>query len=657
MMKNNLVLTLILSILLFQSVRVSAKELTVESPNKDITVSVTLTNQIAFSINYKQQSLLTKGVISLELLNETLGIDPELIGSRTTSIDEIVRPIVPLKNSEIRNNCNVLTLSFRKDYQLEFRVFDNGVSYRFITTKQGEITVVNEHSSYQFADNYMGYLSKTEPTFSNYEHVFSPIFLQDFKKEDLAVLPLFIDAQKAKILISEADLHDYPAMFLKGNGDNFMLGWFPRYPEETGPVVDHQYDNIRVDIFKEASYIARTKGSRTFPWRIFAIAEHDKDIVTNDMVYLLSSPSEYSNFDWIKPGQVAWDWWNGYNITGVDFKVGKNTETYKFFIDFASEYGLRYVMLDGGWSFSAMDISRPKPEIDLDELVKYGKQKNVRLFLWASWLAVENMPSFLDYAKKVGVAGVKIDFMDRSDQWMMNFYERTAKKAFENGLLVDFHGSISPKGLRRAYPNIVAYEGVCGMEQNLGGGFDTPNNHVMLPFTRNVVGPMDYTPGAMQSVHQKNWYASRISPMSIGTRSHQLALYVVFESGVQMLADSPIHFRKEDECTQFIKDVPTTWDETVVLSGKIGEYIIVAKRKGDDWFIGGITNDKDREIEIDFSFLKKNENFSMAMFTDGVNSDRNAMDYKKKIQRIQSKDKMLVKMAFDGGFAAKLTIE
>lgn len=656
-MKKNLILALTLSLLLFQSVKVSAKEITVVSPNKDIIVSITLTNQIAFSINYKQKSLLKKGVISLELLKETLGDDPKLIRSRTSSIDEIVRPIVPLKNNEIRNNCNVLTLSFRKDYQLEFRVFDNGVSYRFITTKQGEITIVNEHSNYQFADNYLSYLSKTERTFSNYEHVFAPILLHDFKKKDLAVLPLFIDAQKAKILISEADLHDYPAMLINGDESNTMTGWFPKYPEETGPVIDHQYDNIRVDIFKEANYIARTAGSRTFPWRIFAIAEQDKDIVTNDMVYLLSSPSEYSNFDWIKLGQVAWDWWNGYNITGVDFKVGKNTETYKFFIDFASEYGVRYVMLDGGWSYSAMDISRPKPEIDLDELVKYGKQKNVRLFLWASWLAVEKMPSFLDYAKKVGVAGVKIDFMDRSDQWMMNFYERTAKKAFENGLLVDFHGSISPKGLRRAYPNIVAYEGVCGMEQNLGGGFDTPNNHVMLPFTRNVVGPMDYTPGAMQSVHKKYWYAHEISPMSIGTRSHQLALYVVFESGVQMLADSPIHFRKENECTQFIKDVPTTWDETVVLSGKIGEYIIVAKRKGEDWFIGGITNDKDREIEIDFSFLKKNANFSMAMFTDGVNSDRNAMDYKKKTQRIQSNDKMLVKMAFDGGFAAKLTIE
>ncbi|MGQ8336943.1 glycoside hydrolase family 97 protein [Sunxiuqinia sp. A32] len=656
-MKNKLVLALAFSLLFFQALTVSAKKITTESPNKEITLSVDLSNHIAFSIDYKHQSLLKEGVISMELLNETLGENPKLLRSEKGGIDEIVCPVVPLKNSAIRNNYNVLTLYFQKDYQLEFRVFDNGVSYRFITTKQGDITVVDEHSNYLFDDNYRGYISKTERTFSNYEHVFTPIWLQDFNKEDLAVLPLFVDEQKAKILIAEADLHDYPAMFINGDDGNAIKGWFPRYPEETGPVIDHQYDNIRVDIFKEGDYIAKTTGNRTFPWRVFAIGEQDKDIVTNDLVYLLSMPSESSNFDWIKPGQVAWDWWNGYNVTGVDFKVGMNTETYKFYIDFASEYGLKYAMLDGGWSYSAMEITRQKPEMDLEELVEYGKQKNVKLFLWASWLAVENTPSFLDYAKKLGVAGVKIDFMDRSDQWMMNFYERTAKKAFKNGLLVDFHGSISPKGLRRTYPNIVAYEGVCGMEQNLGGGFDTPNNHVMLPFTRNVVGPMDYTPGAMQTVHQKYWHAHWISPMSISTRVHQLALYVVFESGLQMLSDSPIHYRKENECAQFIADVPNTWDETVVLDGKIGEYIIIAKRKGDDWFVGGITNDKEREIDIDFSFLKKNTNFLMTMFTDGVNSDRNAMDYKKETQRIESNDKMSAKMNSDGGFAAKLTIQ
>ncbi|RUA31856.1 MAG: glycoside hydrolase family 97 protein [Bacteroidetes bacterium] len=642
----------ILMILLFQVA--TAKNLTIKSPNGKITVAVSISDEITFKINYKNQALIEKGTISLNLINEKLGEMPKLISTKKRTIDEIIHPVVSLKNNEIRNHCNVLNLSFKGDYQLEFRVFDNGVAYRFITTKQGEITVVNESSSYKFADNYKAYLSKTERSFSNYEHVYTPVWLQDLQKEDLAIIPMFIDAQKAKVLITEADLHDYPAMFLEGGENNTINSWFPKYPEKTEAITNSWWADRRLNIAKEADYIARTKGNRTFPWRIFAIAEEDKDIVTNDLVYILSSPSEFKNFEWIKPGQTSWEWWHASNISGVDFKSGYNTKTYKYYIDFASHYGMEYMLMDEGWSYSVTDINKPNLDIDLEELVRYAKEKNVRIILWASWLTVENTPTFFEQVKQMGIAGVKIDFMDRSDQWMMNYYERIAKKAFENELLVDFHGSITPRGLRRTYPNIISYEGVTGMEQNKRGGFDTPNNHVILPFTRNVVGPMDYTPGAMNSVHPKFWHANWTNPMSIGTRSHQLALFIVFESGLQMLADNPSDYYKEDECTQFITDVPTTWDETIVLSGKIGEYIVVAKRKGEDWYIAGITNDKTREIEVDFSFLEKEKQFSMELFTDGINADKYATDYKRVKRNIQSGDTLLVKMMFDGGFAAKI---
>ena len=654
-MKKKLVLTFLLTIILFQSATAKEKEITLKSPNGKITIEITISEEITFSINYMLQLLLEKGTISLDLINERLGENPKLISTKKRTIDEMIHPIVPLKNSEIRNHCNVLNLYFKNDYQLEFRVFDNGVAYRFVTTKQGKITVVNESSNYQFADNYKGYLSKTERTFSNYEHVYSPVWIQDFKKEDLAILPLFLDAQKTKILIAEADLHDYPAMFLEGGKDNTINGWYPKYPEKTDAITNSWWADRRLKISKKADYIAQTKGNRSFPWRIFAIAEEDKDIVTNDLVYILSSPSQFNNFDWIKPGQTSWEWWHASNIYGVDFKAGYNTKTYKYYIDFASDYGMSYMLMDEGWSFSVTDISKPNPDIDLEELVRYAKEKDVKIILWASWLAIENMPTFFEQVKQIGAAGVKIDFMDRSDQWMMNYYERIAKKAFENELLVDFHGSITPRGLRRTYPNIISFEGVTGMEQNKGGGHDTPNNHVILPFTRNVVGPMDYTPGAMTSVHPKFWHANWTNPMSIGTRAHQLALFIVFESGLQMLADNPSDYYKEDECTRFITDIPTTWDETIVLSGKIGEYIIVAKRKGKDWYIGGITNDKNREIEIDFSFLKKETQFSMDIFTDGINADSYATDYKRNKNSIHSSDTILVKMVLNGGFAAKLT--
>ena len=536
-------------------------------------------------------------------------------------------------------------------------MFDTGVSYRFITTKENELIIINENADYLFADNYKAYLSKTEEDFSNYEHTFQAVWIQDYKKEDLSILPLFLDAKKAKVLIAEADLYDYPAMFLRGSNDNTLSAWFPKYPEKTEMITNDRSQDRRLNITKKADYIAKTKGNRTFPWRIFAVSKEDKDIVTNNLVYLLSRPSTYDDFSWIKPGQTSWEWWHASNIKGVDFKSGYNTKTYKYYIDFASKYNIRYIIMDEGWSYSVTDISKSNPDIDLEELFKYAHQKNVNIILWASWLAVENTPSFFEQVKKLGAAGVKIDFMDRSDQWMMNYYERTAKKAFENKLLIDFHGSISPKGLERAYPNIISYEGVTGMEQNKRGGFDTPNNHVILPFTRNVVGPMDYTPGAMNSVQPKYWHSNWTNPMSIGTRAHQLALYVVFESGLQMLADSPSDYYQEHECTQFITDVPTTWDETIVLDGKIGEYIIIAKRKGNNWYLGGITNDKDREYEIQFSFLNKNINYNMTLFTDGANADNYAIDYKKSNKKINSKDKLPIKMFLNGGFAAKLTID
>jgi len=643
--------------LLLQVSLLSAKEITVKSPNKAITLKLELKKTIEFSVSYNQQILIEKGSISLELENEVLGLNPKLIKLEKNTVNNSVYPVIPLKNKQIQDNYNVLHLYFENDYQLEFRLFNNGLSYRFLTTKEDSIIIVNENAHYQLSDNYKCFLSKTEADFSNYEHVYSPIWLQDLKKEDLAILPLFIDAQKSKLLVAEADLHDYPAMFLEGGEGNTLNGWFPKYPEKTEAITNSWWADRRLNITKKADYIAKTNGNRSFPWRVFTICKEDKDIVNSDLVYLLSSPSKFKNFDWIKPGQTSWEWWHASNIIGVDFKSGYNTETYKYYIDFASKYNMRYMLMDEGWSYSVTDISKANPNIDLEELVKYASEKDVKIILWASWLAVENTPNFFEQIKQIGAAGVKIDFMDRSDQWMINYYERTAKKAFENQLLVDFHGSISPRGLRRAYPNIISYEGVTGMEQNKRGGFDTPNNHVILPFTRNVVGPMDYTPGAMQSVQPEFWHANWRNPMSIGTRAHQLALYIVFESALQMLADNPAHYYKEDECAQFITNVPTTWDETVVLSGKIGEFIVVAKRKGTDWFIGGITNDKSREVELDFSFLKNNTQYSMTLFTDGVNADKYAIDYKKSVQKINSKKQLLIKMVLNGGFSARLTME
>ena len=501
------------------------------------------------------------------------------------------------------------------------------------------------------------YAAKTEEHFSGFEYQYKPVWLQDFNEDNIAGIPTFIDANTVKILLAEADLYDYPALFIKGDNGNKIVGWQPNYVEKTEPILGSWWSDRRLKIAKEGNYIAKTKGTRSFPWRVFVIGEKDTDIATNNLVYQLSRPSKYKDFSWIKPGKTSWEWWHANNIIGVDFESGLNTKTYKYYIDFADKYDLEYVLLDEGWSKSVTDISEPNPDIDLNELIRYAKEKNVRLILWASWLTVENTPTFFEQVRKMDVAGVKIDFMDRSDQWMINYYERMAKRAFENKLLVDFHGSITPRGLRRAYPNIISYEGLLGMEQNKGNGTDTPENRLILPFTRNAVGPMDYTPGAMRSVQPKYWHANWNNPMSIGTRAHQMALFVVFESGLQMLADNPSYYYKEPECTGFITSVPTTWDETVALDGKIGSYYAVAKRKGDKWFIGGITAGKEREMEIDLSFLKKGSDYQLTLFTDGVNANKNAIDYKKIAKTVTFTDKIKIKMMKNGGFAGVLSLK
>lgn len=393
----------------------------------------------------------------------------------------------------------------------------------------------------------------------------------------MALLPILIDTQKGyKILISESNLTDYPALFLKSNNNNGMYSVFPKVPVEFGEDGDRS-----LKILKEADYIAKTNGKRDFPWRYFVISKDDRQLIENTMTYKLADKNLLEDTSWIKPGLASWEWWNGATPYGpdVNFVAGCNLNTYKYFIDFASRYGVPYIIMDEGWAKSTKDPYTPNPDVDLHELIRYGKEKNVGIVLWLTWLAVENNFELFGTFENWGIKGVKIDFMDRSDQWMVNYYEKVAKEAAKHHLFVDFHGSFKPAGLEYKYPNVLSYEGVRGMEQ-MGGC--KPDNSVYLPFMRNAVGPMDYTPGAMFSMQPEVYRCERPNSASIGTRAYQMALFVIFESGLQMMADNPTLYYRNEECTRFITQVPQTWDETIALEAKAGEYAIVAKRKGDN---------------------------------------------------------------------------
>jgi len=619
------------------------------SPNGEIKVSFNLSDKIYYNIDYNGEVLLKDNFLQLILKNQVLGQNPKLRRQKRTSIDEQLTPVVPLKYSKVNNRYNQLLLTF-KDYSVEFRAFDDGIAYRFITSQKGDVEVMGEEFAINFPSDYLLHLQQPGGFKTSCEEPYTHIQSNTWKPEDkMAILPALIDTKKDyKILISESDLTDYPCMFLKGTGANGIVSTFPKTPLAFAEDGDRS-----LKITEEADYIAKTKGTRNYPWRYFVISKNDKQLIENTMTYRLAEKNQLQDVSWIKPGQVSWEWWNDASPYGpdVNFVSGYNLETYKYYIDFASEFGIPYIIMDEGWAKSTRDPYTPNPKVNLHELIRYGKEKNVGIVLWLTWLTVENNFDLFKTFNEWGVKGLKIDFMDRSDQWMVNYYERVAREAAKHNLFVDFHGSFKPAGLEYKYPNVLSYEGVRGME-NMGGCY--PDNSLYLPFMRNAVGPMDYTPGAMISMQPNVYRSERPNSASIGTRAYQLALFVVFESGLQMLADNPTLYYRNEDCTRFITQVPVTWDETVALEAKAGEYVIVAKRKGDKWFIGGMTNngEKEREFTINLDFLNKDRSYQMTSFEDGINAGRQAMDYRCKSSQVKAGEQLTVKMVRNGGFAA-----
>lgn len=646
-MKKQLLLLLMMGVSLFTHGQHTQN---LVSPDGNIRISVNLSDKIYYDVCYQNEKLLNQCNLQMEIGDQNLGTNPKLSGISRKSMDESLKPVFPLKFSTVPNQYNQLLLNFKGGYSVEFRVFNDGFSYRFITNKKGIIEVKNETLQVNFPDNYLLHVQQPGGFKTAYEEEYRHLQSKDWKSTDqMSLLPILIDTQKGnKILISESALTDYPALFLKSTDNNGISSVFPKVPLEFGEDGDRS-----VKILKEAEYITKTNGKRSFPWRYFVISKNDGQLIENTMSYRLADKNVLEDTSWIKPGLASWEWWNGATPYGpdVNFVSGCNLDTYKYFIDFAAHYSIPYIIMDEGWAMSTRDPYTPNPTVDVHELIRYGKEKNVGIVLWLTWLTVENNFDLFETFEKWGVKGVKIDFMDRSDQWMVNYYERVAQEAAKHHLFVDFHGAFKPAGLEYKYPNVLSYEGVRGMEQ-MGGC--RPDNSIYLPFMRNAVGAMDYTPGAMLSMQPEIYCSERPNSASIGTRAYQMALFVIFESGLQMMADNPTLYYRNDECTRYITQVPQTWDETIAMEAKVGEYAIVAKRKGDKWYIGGMTNNQQQErtFELNLDFLKEGRTYKMTSFEDGVNANHQAMDYRKKESTLNKGDKITVRLARNGGFAA-----
>jgi alpha-glucosidase len=617
---------------------------TLLSPDESLRVEIQLNHTITYSLYSSDHLLLKDCSLSLQLADIRLGLMPKVRKTERGSIDEIINRIVHTKNSTTRNHCNTLTLTFDGGYGVEFRAYDEGVAYRLLLNqKQDVVDILGEECTINFADDFKAHMSTTWKFRTGCEEPYKHTTTKNYGyRDEMAYMPLLLEAPTGeKILFSDANVIDYPRIFLRSTGENGMTSLFPKFPTK----LEEEWDRS-LKILEEADYIARTSGKRALPWRMFVVAKDDKALLEQELLFCLSDANELEDSSWIRPGKVAWDWWNQWQVYGVDFRAGRNTDTYKYFIDFAAKYGIEYIILDEGWSRTTRDPFHFNPEVNVPELIEYGKSKGVGIILWLVWLTVENNFTLFETFAEWGVAGVKVDFMDRSDLWMVNYYERVAKEAAKHKLLVDFHGSFTPTGLERRYPNVISYEGVLGLEQNERC---KPENSIYLPFIRNAVGGMDFTPGAMLSVQPHDNRSTFSVAMASSTRAYQMALYVVFESGIQMLADSPTRYLNEPECTEYIASVPVLWDESVVLDAKVGEYVVIARRSGDKWFVGAITNQFGREIDIDLSFLGEGK-YTLTSFEDGINADRVAIDYKKRTTEVDSQSKIHIKMVNNGGW-------
>lgn len=662
-MKKIIVVTTI--VILFSLNALSQKSYSVVSPNGNIKTEISIDKQIEYLITHKNEPLINKSLISMKLSDGTnLGIGSKVSRTKSTYVESEIKAINYKKNI-VADNYNELKISFKDDFSLIFRAYNDGVAYRFITNKKNNLLVENEQVEFNFPGNPKAYIpyvrdwdkENFERQFYNsFENTYEYINIKDWNSDRIAFLPLVVESNKGKkVCITEADLLNYPGLYLSNkNNSNKLTGVFAPYPNE---IKQGGHNNLQGEVYSRESYIAKCEGKTEFPWRIITVSENDHELTNNDMVYRLASPNKLSDYSWIKPGKVAWDWWNDWNLYNVDFKTGINNETYKYYIDFASENGIEYVILDEGWAVNGeADLLKIVPEIDLPMLLEYANSRNVGLILWAGyWALNRDIERICKHYSDLGIKGFKVDFMDRDDQQMVDFHRKTAEIAAKYHLLIDYHGTYKPTGLHKTYPNVINFEGVHGLEQMKWStqDVDQVTYDVTFPFIRMVAGPMDYTQGAMKNASKNNYQPINSEPMSMGTRCHQLAQYIIFESPLNMLCDSPSNYMAEQESLKFITEIPTTWDETIAINGEISKYITIARRKEDVWYLGSMTNWDERTLELDLSFLGDGD-FKAEVFRDGVNANRVAKDYKKEVIDIPSDRKIKITMSQGGGIAMKI---
>lgn len=664
-MKKIILMVLLALVAIAVQAKPKTQQFTLKSPNGKLVTHIVATpeEEITYDIVYDGVTLLLPSHLGLNRVYEKMvTAQMPVVKATTASVDEVVAS--PLtRQASMRNHYNELTLKVKVSKTLLyviFRAYDEGIAYRYQIADPCKVKF--EKVEYNFADDYnatVPYVTNFKENDHNvqygssFENLYITKPLSQLDTRRLCFLPLLVHGPHGmKICLTESTLTDYPGLYLKGMGHSGRLEGenapYPKTLEQGG------HNNLQMIVKEREEYIANVNKESVLPWRIAMVAKNSVDLAMNNLSYLLGEPCKVDDISWIKPGKVAWDWWNNWNIAGVDFKAGINNDTYKYYIDFASKNGIEYVILDEGWAVNKKaDLFQVVPEIDLPMLVKYATERNVGLILWAGYHAFDrDMEHVCQHYSQMGIKGFKVDFMDRDDQIVTDFYKRTAAMCAKYHLLVDFHGAFKPAGLNRTYPNVLNFEGVAGLEQLkwAPSSWNQVQYDTEIPFIRQTSGPMDYTQGAMHNAAKGCYAPCWSEPMSQGTRCHQLGLYIVLESPLNMLCDSPTNYEKEPEYTRFVAGIPTTWDETIVLQGEVGEYIVTARRKGNTWYVGGITNWTERVVDIDLRKLT-GKACQVEIYRDGINADRKGSDY---CHELSSEPQHKITMKPGGGFVMRL---
>lgn len=646
--------TFSLCLILFSSCNSTMQDVEIVSPDSQLKMKVNLQDSLMYSVFYKGKEIVQPSSISMELSEQTLGLLPKVKEIRKNTVNETITPLYG-KFATLQDHYNEIIVDFEQNYSLILRAYDEGLAYRFVTDLPEETIVKDERMEVNLAGDPAAQYAETD-NWTSWELAYTEYDkASSIAKDKKAITPvLFSYPDQTKLVVAEADVLSYPGMYLVKDEAGFHSD-YAQYPDSTAL---GSWGFVSV-VQRTRDYIAKTEGKRNYPWRVFIMTDDDKTLLTNEIIYKLSEPQRIENTSWIKPGKAVWEWWHDAMLPGASISSGmnnRNTALYKFYIDFAAENKIEYLMIDAGWSH-IFDLSQVNPKVDVQEIIRYGKSKNVDVFLWCVAMALtdETVDKYMQMMHDWGAVGLKVDFFDRDDQLTMDWYEMIAEKAAKYQLMINYHGCSKPTGMQRAYPNIVNYEAVRGAECSKWDFTANPKHHLVFPFTRMLGGTLDYTPGSMRNATLETFKPVDPGlPSTQGTRCHELAMYVIYDQYFAMLCDSPMEYRKYPDIMKFLTDVPVTFDDTKALDAKVGEYALMAKRKGNNWYVGGMTNWDARTVEVDFAFLPAGVEYQATIIKDAPQADTEPTQYLCEDIKITNETKLQVNMAKGGGFVISL---